>query len=312
MSIQADQTAFLFPGQGSQVIGMGKDLCSEYSTARSVYACSDEVLGFPLSKICWEGPENLLNDTINAQPALLTHSVASLFVFNELFTDITPRFVAGHSLGEFSALVASKSMHFSDALLLVRKRGELMKKSGREKPGGMAAILGLDIQVLEKICLESSIGQNIVQVANDNCPGQVVISGSSEALQHAIYLAQQAGARRAIPLAVSIAAHSPLMSPIQEEFNISVNKSLIINPQIPIIGNVTASSLITNEQIRDDLISQLTSRVQWTKTIEFMSENGVDTFIELGTGAVLSGLVSRINKQAKCIHIGSPIDINNL
>lgn len=312
MSIQAERTAFLFPGQGSQVIGMGQDLCTRYSTARSVFACSDELLDFPLTKICWEGPKTLLNDTINTQPALLTHSIASLFVFNELFANYNPRFVAGHSLGEFSALVASKSMHFSDALLLVRKRGELMKKIGEEKTGGMAAILGLDIHVLENICFEASTGQNIVVVANDNCPGQVVISGTSDALQLAINLSKQAGAKRAIPLTVSIAAHSPSMSFIQEEFKIAINKSRISNPQIPIIGNICASPLTTSDEIRRDLTMQLTSRVQWTKTIKFMCENGVDTFFELGTGTVLSGLVSRINQQAICFQIGSPADFHKL
>ena len=294
------------------MIGMGQDLCSHYPSARSIFSSANDLLGFPLSKICWEGPENLLNDTINTQPALLTHSVASLFIFNELFTGIFPRFVAGHSLGEFSALVASKSMQFLDVLRLVRIRGELMKKNGSNYPGGMSAILGLDIHVLEKICNDASVGENHVQVANDNCPGQVVISGSSDALQYAMELARRSGARRAIPLAVSIAAHSHLMSHIQDEFKTSVNQSQIVDPQIPIIGNVTASPLNTSDQIRDELTKQLTSRVQWAKTIEFMSEKGVDTFIEFGPGTVLSGLVSRINKQAKCIHLGNVADFNNL
>jgi [acyl-carrier-protein] S-malonyltransferase len=215
-------------------------------------------------------------------------------------------------MGELSALIAAKASSFKDALLLARKRGELMKRSGIESPGGMAAILGLDIPVLDDICAQASTHEEIVQVANDNCPGQVVISGSSNALDRALSLAQQAGAKRAIRLAVSIAAHSPLMTSAQADFNQAVNSTLINDPTIPLIGNVTASPLLSNSAIRSDLQDQLTHRVRWTESIQYMISQGVSNFIEIGSGSVLSGLVKRIDRQANCFTLGSPEDFSKL
>ena len=266
------------------------------------------MLGFEISRLSWEGPENELNDTINTQPALLVHSVAALVVFQEQFPEITPQLTAGHSMGELSALVAAGALPFGPALQLVRRRGELMKEAGVISPGGMAAILALDIPTLEKVCAEASTADEIVQVANDNCPGQVVISGASPALERAIQLAQQAGARRARPLAVSIAAHSPLMQHAQNSFKLAVNAAPISNPHTPLVGNVTARPLNSAGQIRDDLCGQLTSRVRWTESIQEMKARGISAYLELGNGSVLAGLIKRIDETATCFSLGAPAD----
>jgi [acyl-carrier-protein] S-malonyltransferase len=291
---------------------MGFELARAYSAAKEVFEQADEHLGFPLSQICWEGPEDLLNDTINTQPALLTHSVAVLRVIQELTPDFTPAFVAGHSMGELSALVAAGALPFLEALQLVRRRGELMKRAGEITPGGMAAVLGLDIPTLERMCTEASRQDEVVQVANDNCPGQVVISGASPALDRAIELAKQAGARHAKPLAVSIAAHSPLMTHAQADFNHAVNAASIIDPRLPIIGNVTAAPLTGAGEIRADLQAQLTSRVRWTESIQRMLQSGARTFYEVGSGSVLTGLLKRIDRAGTGIALGAPADFEKI
>jgi [acyl-carrier-protein] S-malonyltransferase len=308
----SDQTAFIFPGQGSQSVGMGRDLAEAYPEARQVFSEADEILGFPLSKLAWDGPETDLNDTINTQPALMTHSVASLRVLQKMVPDIRPAYTAGHSMGELSALVVTGALDFSYALRLVRRRGELMKRAGTISPGGMAAVLGLDIPTLDRICAEASQPGEIVQVANDNCPGQVVISGARDALERALILCQQEKARRVIPLAVSIAAHSPLMLDAQDDFNLAVDSAQIIDPHIPIIGNVNAAPITTSHQIREDLRAQLTSRVRWTESVQYMLNQGVTTFIELGSGSVLLGLIKRIDRQAEGFALSAPADFEAL
>jgi [acyl-carrier-protein] S-malonyltransferase len=304
-----EQIAFVFPGQGSQVVGMGLELAQAFPIARQVFGQADEWLGFPLSGMAWERPEALLNDTINTQPALLVHSVAVWSVLQKEYPQLKPAFIAGHSMGELSALVASGALPYPDALKLVRRRGELMKQAGDVSPGGMAAILGLDIPTLEQVCAQASAPGEMVQVANDNCPGQVVISGVSVALERALILAQQAGARRARALAVSIAAHSPLMAQVQAEFNIAIDAAPISDPHIPLVGNVTASPLTSANEIRLDLLAQLTSRVRWTESIQWMVSQGVQTIIELGSGSVLAGLIKRIDESVSVFSIGSPADL---
>jgi len=308
MHLKPAQIAFLFPGQGSQVIGMGADLARSFLIAQQVFNQADSFLGFTLSRLAWEGPEEELFDTINTQPALLVHSVAALYVLRERYPDIRPTYVAGHSMGELSALVAAESLTFEEALQLVRRRGELMKQAGDISPGGMAAVLGIDIPTMERICAEASKDYQFVQIANDNCPGQVVISGDSPALERAIQLARGAGARRVRPLPISIAAHSPLMKHIQVAFNEAVENTPITNPRIPLIGNVSALPLITADEIRADLEAQLTSQVRWTESVREMVAHGVTTFVELGTGSVLTGLVKRIDPQAEGVSLGNTED----
>ncbi len=285
---------------------MGSELATSEPAAAAIFAEADAALGISLSTICWEGPEEALNDTINTQPALLTHSIAVLRTFQEKLPDFRPAFTAGHSLGEFSALVAAGAMSFLDALMLVRERGRCMKEAGAASPGGMAAVLGLDVEVVEAGCAQvSSEAEGGVWVANDNCPGQVVISGDSSALEAAMRHFEAAGAHKAIRLAVSIAAHSPLMLPAQRDFSKALEKTSISDPQLPIIGNVNAQGLDSAEQIREDLSAQLTANVRWTDSIRHMIDNGVTTFVELGSGNVLTGLVRRIDRSTKRINLDS-------
>ncbi len=310
--MEISQIGYLFPGQGSQSIGMGRELAEMHPAARQIFQQADEVLGFALSQLAWEGPEEVLNDTINTQPALLTHSAAVLAVLQELRPDLHPAFVAGHSMGQLSALIACGALPFLDALRLARRRGELMKAAGEINPGAMAAILGADIPTLERVCAEASGPGEIVQVANDNCPGQVVVSGARPALERLLKLAEQAGIRKVRPLAVSIAAHSPLMVHAQAGFNQAVEAAPFSDPRLPLIGNVSALPLTTAAEIRQDLQMQLTSRVRWTETIQEMATRGVTTLLELGSGNVLSGLVKRIDGEIRCISIGAPADFQKI
>lgn len=317
MTIDFSKTAFIFPGQGSQAVGMGRDLAAAFSAARAVFDEADSVLGFAFSKILWDGPESDLNDTVNTQPALFIHSLAA---YRSLALDATPVFMAGHSLGQLSALTAAGALSFADGLRLVRRRGELMKQAGERNPGGMAAILGLDIPSLDKVCVEASTPdgtvveqrRDIVQVANDNCPGQVVISGHKTALERAIAGAKAAGAKRALPLAVSIAAHSPLMATIQAEWDAAVNEASFSDAKISVIGNVAAAPLSTAESLRVDVRAQMQNRVRWTESVRWMHARGADTFVEVGTGSVLGGLVKRILEGVTTLPLGNPQDFDAL
>ena len=310
--MEQDRFAFLFPGQGSQSVGMGKQLAETYPLAKEIFEHADQLLGIPLSRLAWEGPLDQLNDTVNTQPALFVHSIATLRVLQEQIPNLKPAFVAGHSMGELTALVSSGSLDIDSTLNLVRTRGELMKQAGKISPGGMAAIIGLDIDLIDKICHTASNGTEVVQIANDNCPGQVVISGSSDALEQAMVSAKKAGARRVVRLAVSIAAHSPLMSHAQERFNRAVDEVPLRDPLIPIIGNVTAQPLNQVEDIRRDLQAQLNSRVRWTESVKFMLSDGILNFIEIGNNSVLTGLLKRIDRQAHSFSLGNPEDFDKL
>jgi [acyl-carrier-protein] S-malonyltransferase len=306
------KTAFVFPGQGSQLVSMGHELALAYPTARLIFEEANDILGFNLSGLAWDGPEDELNDTLNTQPALLVHSAAVIRVFQELYPGFLPAYVAGHSMGQISALLVAGSLTFQQALLLARTRGRLMKHAGEVNPGGMAAILGLDIPKLEIICHEASLESEIVQVANDNCPGQVVISGASAALDRAVAAAQAAGARRAKRLAVSIAAHSPLMESIQDDFNQAVESSGLLDARIPVVGNVNASPLMLAWELCQDTQAQMTNRVRWTESIQYMERNGIETFVEMGSGSVLVGLIKRIASEATGIAVGTPPDFEKL
>ena len=312
MKINVQNTAFVFPGQGSQTIGMGKDLAAQYPIAKQTFEEADSILGFNLSKTMWEGPDSDLNDTVNTQPALYLHSFAAFRVFSHLYPDLKPASLAGHSLGELSALAASGALSFEEGLRIVRKRGELMKRAGELAPGSMAAILGVDIPTLDKVCAEASAPDEIVQVANDNCPGQVVISGAKPAVERAMIGAKSAGAKRALPLAVSIAAHSPLMASIQQEWNDAVASANFSAPKLTVIGNVHATPLADEDSARADIISQMQSRVRWTESVKYMAANGVNTFIEVGTGTVLGGLIKRITDGVTILPLGNPQDFSTL
>ncbi|MCX7911440.1 MAG: ACP S-malonyltransferase [Dehalococcoidales bacterium] len=292
--------AWVFPGQGSQAVGMCRDLYENVRSAREVFTRADEALGFSLSRLCFEGPEEELRKTVNAQPALVTAAFACLEAARELAGDKLkpPAYVAGHSLGEYTALAASNALDFPTAVKLARRRGELMHDAGTTTPGSMAAIIGLAEDVLAGIC-----GKTGTVMANINCPGQIVISGAVEAVNQAMELAKSAGASRCIPLQVSGAFHSPLMKPAQEGLARAIRNTTFKDPSIPVIANVTAMPLTTAEAIREELVAQLTSPVQWQRSVEYMVSRGVDTFIEIGPGRVLAGLIRRIDKTVTVLNI---------
>jgi [acyl-carrier-protein] S-malonyltransferase len=292
-------TVFQFPGQGSQKVGMGQDLYKVSPAAAAVFDQADDVLGIPLSRLCFEGPDRDLNDTFNTQPAILTTSIAILRALQERVA-YKPAFVGGHSLGEFSALVAAKALSFKEALLLVRERGRLMKEADELSPGGMAAVIGLDAKQLESICTDAreSAG-GYLGIANDNCPGQVVISGDESALAVGMEMAKEAGAKRAIRLEISIAAHSPLMGDAAVSFRRALEACTINAPQVAFVANATAGPLADPDQIREALGRQLTSPVRWTESVQWMIKQGANRFIEVGPGEVLTGLVRRIDRSVE-------------
>lgn len=301
------RTALIFPGQGSQQVGMGADLAAQYPEAAAAFAEADSILGYPLSRLCFEGPEEDLNSTINTQPALFVMGVAVLRVLSAaLGAPPRPRFVAGHSLGEFTALAAADALKFADGVRLVRERGRLMRQAGEQNPGAMAAVLGLDANTVRAICAAASqqTGAPLV-LANDNCDGQLVISGDKAALEAALPLATERGAKRVVPLAVSVASHSPLMETITPAFRETLAATPFDPPAVPVIGNVNAAPLTSVAAIRDELGAQLTSTVRWTESVQYMRSQGVETFIEIGPKDVLTGLVKRIDRDAKRITLNS-------
>jgi len=296
------QVAYVFPGQGAQFVGMGRDLYENFSSAKAVFQQADEVLKFPLSRLCFDGPEDELQQTINAQPAILTVSFACLKAMQEIDGNRglpSPIFLAGHSLGEYTALAVAGVLDFAATVCLARERGRLMHQAGQERPGGMAAIIGLDETLLAEVCRETD-----TRIANINCPGQLVISGAVENLNQAAELAKSRGARRAIPLPVSGAFHTPLMQSAVDGMSEAIASLSFNTPLIPVVGNTTAQPLTTADLIKEELLRQLCNCVQWQRSIEYMIDNGVSTFIEIGPGKVLTGLIKRINKSVELINIG--------
>jgi [acyl-carrier-protein] S-malonyltransferase len=313
MEIDPNRTAVLFPGQGSQQVGMGRELAASESAARRIFHQADELLGYSISTLCWEGPEEKLDDTEFTQPALLTHSIAVLEVLKSRLPGFGFKLAAGHSLGEFSALVGCGALTFRDGLALVKTRGTLMKSAGEDSPGGMAAVLGMDLDSVDRVCaLAAEQAGGHVVVANDNCPGQVVISGEDFALTEAIRLLKQEGARKVVRLAVSIPAHSPLMAPIEAEFRHAIESTSFHDPDPPVYGNVQAKPLRLAREARADLAAQLTSRVRWTESMLRMRAAGIETFIEVGSGTVLSGLLRRIDREADAISVKTLADLQGL
>jgi [acyl-carrier-protein] S-malonyltransferase len=310
-----EQVAYLFPGQGSQKVGMGRDLYETYPVARKVFDEADRILGFSLSHLCFEGPEETLTDTVNAQPALFVTSLACWQALRSVATAAfpAPSFVAGHSMGEYSALAAAGVLDFADGLRLVRERGCLMKLAGERSPGGMAAILGLDNAVVDAACQKARDETGvIVQAANYNAPGQIVISGDDVALERAMTLTREAGAKKVVRLAVSIAAHSPLMACIADEFRLAVESTTLHDPTVPVIANITARPMDSVTAIHTEMIGQLTSTVQWVASMQYLLNEGVTTFIELGPGDVLTKLLRRIERATQRVNIGTAQDLQRL
>jgi len=307
---ETPKIAYVFPGQGAQDIGMGWDLYNSYASAKEVFDEADATLGFPLSQLCFEGPEAELTRTDNVQPAILATSIACLKAAQQQASNEdlpSPSFVAGHSLGEYTALVAADVLSLSDAVRLVRERGRLMHQAGEKNQGSMLAIMGLEKSAVEDVCLQSG-----TEISNINCPGQIVISGAVDALTEASKLAKFKNARRVIPLKVSGAFHSSLMEPIIDEFSEAMSSFVFHPPAIPIIANVTAQPLTDVNSIREELLYQLRRCIQWQPSVEFMVQDGVNSFYEIGPRRVLCGLIKRINSEVQTFSISGVESITHL
>ena len=297
--------AYVFPGQGSQFAGMGSELARLHPVVMGTFRRADAALESPVSKLCFDGPDSELGDTANTQPAIFAHSMAALAAI-ELSGEIeAPAFVAGHSMGEFSALCAAGALAFEDGIRLVRERGRLMKLAGERQPGSMAAVIGLGSDELRAACAEASQAHPPgVVIANDNSPGQAVISGGREAVAAAAALAKARGAKRVIPLAVSIAAHSPLMNSIAGDFARAVGDTPVRQAKVPVVANTTAGPIAHPDDIRSELCAQLTSPVRWTESVQWMHAQGVASFVEIGPKDVLVNLIKRIVPTAETRAIG--------
>ena len=293
--------AFIFPGQGSQYVGMGKDLVEKFAAARQVFEEADAALGFALSELCFNGPAEQLQLTENTQPAILTVSVAALRAMeSEDFPQ--PNFVAGHSLGEYSALVAAGSLSLTDAVRTVRARGRYMQEAVPPGAGAMAAILGADLNVVLTACDEASEGQ-ICSVANINSSNQVVVSGDAGAIDRALVLLKERGAKRTLKLNVSAPFHCALMKPAQDRLAADLQRISFESLRIPVVTNVDAKAVTYGDEARDGLVRQVSQPVRWLESVEFLTAQGVQSFVEIGPGKVLSGLVRQIDRNVRCVNV---------
>lgn len=305
--------AFLFPGQGSQVVGMGKELAAKFPAAKQVFEEVDEVLGQSLSNIMFEGPMDDLTLTANAQPALMAMSMAIMRVLEKeggLKIAEVAKFVAGHSLGEYSALVAAKSLSVADAALILRARGTAMQAAVPIGKGAMAAILGVDMDLAMAIASEASKGE-VCSIANDNAVGQIVLSGTSSAILRAIEIAKREGAKRSLVLPVSAPFHCTMMAPAADIMANELAAIVINEPVVPLVSNVIAKDEVEPEELRELLVQQVTARVRWRESVLFIRDNGVDTLVEVGAGKVLTGLNRRIDREIKSKSIQAPNDIDS-
>ncbi|PYV25418.1 MAG: [acyl-carrier-protein] S-malonyltransferase [Acidobacteria bacterium] len=301
--------AFVFPGQGSQYPGMGRELAESFPVACHVFEEADRALGIPLSKLCYEGPAEELQLTANTQPAILTASVAAAEVLEEM--GIRPDYVAGHSLGEYSALVAARAIRPADAVRTVRKRGEYMQLAVPEGQGAMAALLGLEASVAEDVCRDAAQGE-VVSPANLNSPGQVVIAGHASAVARAVELAKMRGARRAVMLNVSAPFHCVLMQPAAERLGRDLDALAIADPHVPLVNNADAQLALSAAAVRHGLKRQVTAPVRWEQSMRVLLAEGVQLFIEVGPGKVLSGLMRQIDRQAECLHVEDVASLNEV
>jgi [acyl-carrier-protein] S-malonyltransferase len=299
------KVAYVFPGQGSQVVGMGLNLYTQYSAARSVFDEADKTLGFSLSRLCFEGTEEELTRTINVQPAVLTVSIACLKAAEQITGGSLPMpdMVAGHSLGEYTALVIAGVLSLSEAVRLVRERGRLMGEAGAAGPGGMVAVLGLDQKAVRDVCVEAD-----TEISNINCPGQIVVSGGEDGLIEFKRLAETKGARRVIRLKVSGAFHSQLMQPATSGLHKAISETAFSEPLVPVMANVTGNTLNDAEAVKEELVAQIVRCVRWQESVENMIAGGVTSFVEIGHGQVLADLIKRINPEVPVFNIGD-VDI---
>ncbi|CAN5843908.1 ACP S-malonyltransferase [soil metagenome] len=300
----------LFPGQGSQFVGMGRELRATWPEARRTFEEADDILGLPLTRICLEGPESELTATSVAQPAILTHSIAVFRTVEERLGTVA--MAAGHSLGEFTAYVAAGALTFEDGLRTVRRRGELMLQSGLERPGAMAALLGMDEDGVEQLCLVAAQGGGVCVPANYNSPGQIVISGDVAAVERAMELSREAGARKAVRLNVSGAFHSPLMKSAAAGLTEQLDAAGLARPRFAVVSNVTAAAVEDVATARRLLVQQLTSPVRWTAVMQTMLEAGLTSFWEVGPGSVLTALLRRVERSALCHALSSPEDLDRV
>src|SRR5579863_5459336 len=299
--------AFLFPGQGSQAIGMSKELAEQYPLARQTFEEADDALGYKLSQLCFEGPEDQLRLTEITQPAILTTSVAAWRVVNE--NGLKPGFVAGHSLGEYSAHVAAGTISFTDAVRTVRNRGKYMQEAVPVGVGAMAAILGMELQKVTAVCQEAAQGE-VCSPANINSPEQIVISGNTAAVERGTKLADERGAKRAKLLPVSAPFHCSLMKPAQDRLEADLNKLKMQQPVYPVACNVEAALVNDDERARSTLVAQVTGAVKWEQSMRLLIEQGVQTFVEIGPGKVLCGLMRQIDRSKTCLNVGDEASLN--